>query len=171
MHALLVALRLIHILLGVFWAGTIFFMALFLEPSVRAAGPDGAKVMQGLMQRRYFNIMPLIALLTILSGLALYWHVSGGLEPTWMRSRLGMSLTFGAVAAMVGFVIGVFVMRPIALRLFALGPAAQQLPEGPEKAAAMAELQRLRGRAMVSGRWVAALLGVAVTGMAVARYL
>ncbi len=52
----MVAMRLIHIGLGVFWAGAIFFIVLFLEPSVRAAGPDGARVMQGLQQRRSDSI-------------------------------------------------------------------------------------------------------------------
>ena len=171
MHALMIGLRLIHILLGVFWAGTIFFFGLFLEPTVRAAGPDGAKVMLGLKQRRYFDVMPVVALLTILSGLWLYWRVSGGFNVMWVASRMGTSITTGAAAAIAAFVVGVFVLRRTVLQVFALMPVAQQLPEGPQRAAAMEQIQRLRRRLTVSGRWVAALLAVAVGGMAVARYL
>jgi hypothetical protein len=61
MNTFMITLRLVHIALGVFWAGTIFFFVMFLEPSVRAAGPDGARVMQGLQKRQFLNVMPVIA--------------------------------------------------------------------------------------------------------------
>ena len=61
-------LRLLHILTGVFWAGTIFFMVSYLEPSARAAGPDAAKVMGNIQKRGLMTVLPIMALLTILSG-------------------------------------------------------------------------------------------------------
>lgn len=164
-------LRVIHIVCGVYWAGTLLFVATFLEPSVRAAGPDGAKVMQALMRRRFIDVMPVVALLTILSGLDLYRRVSAGFSAVWITSRPGMSITIGAVAALIAFTIGVGVMRPAAKKMGPLGQMAQQLPEGPERDARLAEVQRLRGRAAVAGRWVAGLLAIAVVGMAAARYL
>ena len=33
----LYALRILHVVVGVFWVGTVVFMAAFLTPSVRAA--------------------------------------------------------------------------------------------------------------------------------------
>jgi len=38
-------LRVIHILLGIFWVGTALFFVLFFEPTIRAAGPAGGAVM------------------------------------------------------------------------------------------------------------------------------
>ena len=73
MNATVILLRLVHILCGVYWAGTIFFIAHFLEPVVRGAGPAGAPIMQGLQSRGYFAIMPAIAVLTLLSGGTLLW--------------------------------------------------------------------------------------------------
>ncbi len=171
MNTFMITLRLVHIVLGVFWAGTIFFFVIFLEPSVRAAGPDGARVMQGLQRRGFLNILPLIAGLTILSGIALYWRVSAGLNPTWITSSVGISLTVGGLASVLAFVIGVFVMRRAALRAAALGAALQQSPNGPAQDALQAEIQALRLRARTSARWVAALLAIAVATMAVGRYL
>lgn len=171
MSGFMVVLRIVHILCGVFWAGSLIFMATFLEPSVRAAGPDGAKVMQQIQRRRLLDIMPVIALLTILSGLALLERLSGGFSPEWLRSGMGMSLSLGGLSALVAFVIGVFVMRRAALRAAAAGQAALQLPEGTEREARLAEVQALRRRAAIAGRWVAALLGVAVTGMALSGYV
>ncbi|MGH8622284.1 MAG: hypothetical protein ACRET3_09115, partial [Burkholderiales bacterium] len=85
----MIALRLVHVVLGMFWAGTLIFVATFLNPAVRAAGPEGAPVMQRLQERGLLSVMPVVAALTILSGLALYWRLSGGLEPVWVRSRMG----------------------------------------------------------------------------------
>ncbi len=170
MNLEMVAMRLIHIGLGVFWAGAIFFIVLFLEPSVRAAGPDGARVMQGLQQRKLLTIMPAAAALTILSGIALYWRASVGFNTNWMTSRIGVSLTTGAVASIVAFFVGVFVMRASQLEAGRLAARAQQ-SEGEAQADLMAQVQVLRLRARTSARWVAALLTVAVATMAVARYL
>ncbi len=164
------AMRLIHIGLGVFWAGAIFFIVLFLEPSVRAAGPHGARVLQGLQQRKLLTILPVAAALTILSGIALYWRASVGFNTNWMTSRIGVSLTTGAVAAIVAFLIGVFVMRASTLEAGRLAAKAQH-SEGEAQPALMTEVQALRLRTRTSAQWVAALLTVAVATMAVARYL
>jgi len=168
---MMLLLRVIHILCGVYWAGALFFVATFLEPSVRAAGPDGAKVMQSIMQRRFLDIMPAVALLTILSGIELYRRVSGGFAVAWITSGHGTSITVGAVAALVAFTIGVSVLRPAAKRAGPLAQSAMQLPEGAEREARMAEVQRLRRLTALGGRWVAAFLALAVLGMAAARYL
>lgn len=170
-QSMMLILRVIHIICGVYWAGALLFVATFLEPSVRAAGPDGAKVMQGIMQRRFLDIMPAVALLTILTGIEQYRRVSGGFDPAWIGTSYGTSITVGAAAAIVAFVIGVSVMRPAAKRMGPLAQQAMQLPEGAERASRMGEVQRLRRRNAVAGRWVAALLAVAVIGMAAARYL
>jgi len=170
-QSMMVLLRVIHIFCGVYWAGALLFVATFLEPSVRAAGPDGAKVMQAIMQRRFLDIMPAVALLTILTGLELYRRMSGGFDPAWISTGHGTSITVGAVAALIAFTIGVSLLRPTVKRMGPLAQSAQQLPEGAEREARMAEVQRLRQRSAVAGRWVAAFLAVAVIAMAAARYL
>ena len=63
---LLIVLRIFHIVTGVFWAGTIFFLLSFLMPTFRAVGPDGAKVFGELRRRGMFNKVPIVALVTIL---------------------------------------------------------------------------------------------------------
>ncbi len=171
MNTLMIILRLVHIGLGVFWAGAIFFLVIFLEPSVRAAGPDGASVARGLQKRQFLNVLPVAAALTIVSGLVLYWRVSAGLTRTWIAAPVGISLTVGGLASVIAFAIGVLVMRPATLRAMALGSELQQIPDGPAQDALRAKIQGLRTRARKGGRVVAVLLGVAVAAMAVGRYL
>lgn len=171
MISITVVLRLVHVLSGVYWAGAMLFAATLLQPSVADAGPEGGKVMQALLRRRFLEIMPGMALLTILSGIELYRRVSGGFALAWITSGPGMSLTIGALAALVAFALGVSVLRPAAKRAGPLAQGAQQMPEGADRAARLAEAQRLRRRSMVVGRWVAVLLAIAVIGMAIWRYL
>ncbi|MGH7676688.1 MAG: hypothetical protein ACREMV_15595 [Gemmatimonadales bacterium] len=168
---LMIALRLVHVVLGVFWAGTLIFVATFLNPAVRAAGPEGGRVMLRLQERGFMTVMPVVAALTILSGLALYWRISGGLQGVWVGSRMGIAFAAGGVASIVAFVIGVFVMRPAALRVAVLVAGLEQVAEGPARQARQAEIQALRLRNAAATRWVAGLLGIAVVTMAVARYV
>jgi uncharacterized membrane protein len=171
MNAATIILRLIHIVCGVYWAGTLFFVATLLQPSVADAGPQGAPVMQALMRRRFLDIVPFMAILTILSGLELLRRVSGNFAAAWMKSGPGMTLTTGVVAALVAFTVGMTVLRPSAKRVGPLAQKAQGTPEGPERDALHAEVQRLRRRTALGGRWVAALLAIAVIGMAAFRYV
>jgi len=171
MDAAMLFLRLLHIVLGVYWAGTIIFTALYLEPSVRAAGPPGGQVMTQLIRRGHLNVMPAVALITILTGIDLYRRVSGGFQMDWITSPRGVALIIGAVAAIVAFVVGVFVLRATSLRIIALSESAQQAPEGPERETKLAQVQPLRGRVTSSVRWLAALLFVSVATMAIAQVL
>lgn len=171
MNPLVAVLRLIHILGGVYWAGTIFFFVTFLEPSLRSLGPDGGKVMVRFFERGYLKLLPSVAVVTILSGLWLLWIVSGGADPAWMGSRSGIALSTGGTFAIIGFVLGMVIMRPAAARIWAI---AQRLPqEGDEgaKNALMTEMGHLRARAQLGARLVFAMLVAAVGLMAIARYL
>ena len=170
MDPALILLRVVHVVGGVFWAGAILFVVHFLEPAVRDAGPDGAKVMQALRKRRYLEVVPTVAALTLLSGFALYWRTFGRLHPGPGASGVDLVLGLGGFASLVAFVIGVTMLRPSALRIGALGAELAEAP--PERRAALQEeIGRLRLRMRKSGRWVAVLLLVAILSMAVGRYV
>lgn len=157
--ALLLLMRLLHILTGIFWVGTMMFNTAFLFPALKDAGPDGAKVAAGLAKRNFMVIMPVVALVTILSGLWLLWRVSGGFQSAFMSTGMGMAISLGATCAIVAFIIGVVVVRPAMVQSMALAQS------DPQRA------QVLRVRGDVAGRVVTALLVLAATAMAVARYV
>jgi uncharacterized membrane protein len=167
--AMLIA-RLLHVLLGAFWAGALIFNAVFLAPAMGEAGPDGAKVMAGITRRRFMTVMPMVALTTILTGLWLYWRVSGGFDPHWSRTPTGMAYGIGGLLAIVAFLMGIGVLRPTMMRITALAATVAQAPESDRPTLAT-ELGTLRRRAQTAGQVVAWLLVFATTLMAVARYL
>jgi uncharacterized membrane protein len=164
-------LRVVHILFGVFWAGAVFTVALFVQPAIAASGPEGGKVMGALVKRRILDLVPVAAVVAILSGLWLYSRDSSGFQAAWMGSPMGMALGTGAALALVAFAIGMLVMRASTLKAMALGQAAAQLTDAAAREAAMRPVQALRRRAALAARTVAALLALTVIAMAVARYV
>jgi uncharacterized membrane protein len=166
----LLTIRILHIGLGTFWAGAMIFNAIFLVPSVRDAGPDGAKVIAGLAKRNFMQVMPVIALLTLVSGFYLLHLASGSFGPGYMGSRQGIAYSTGMLASLAAFVAGIGVVRSSMLRAGALAQAIGNAPAA-ERDRMQAELQALRGRAAKGGQVVAWLLGLTVVTMAVARYV
>lgn len=152
----LIVLRLLHVVLGAFWVGAILFSALFLMPAMAAAGPDAAKVGQGLQQRKFMTVMPIVAILTILSGIELLRRASAGFQSAWFGSGPGIGFSTGMLAAILAFIVGFFFMRPLMVK-------AQTAPP--------AEGAPLRAKAMRLNQVVAVLLVIATAAMAVARYL
>ena len=169
---MLIILRLIHILFGVFWVGTAVFVAVFLIPTVRALGPGGGAVMQQLGQKQKLPVyIQLAAVLTVLSGISMYWRASGGFSnAAWLHSGTGMTFSIGAISALVAITLGIAVVAPTAKRAGELGAAMAGAgkPPTPEQ---QAEMQRLQMKFGKLSAVVAVLLIIATAAMAVARYV
>lgn len=167
---LMIVLRILHIGLGALWVGMMVFTVFYLTPAVAEAGPEGGKLMAALQRRRLMVIMPIFALITLVSGFWLFDRLAGGNHAALMRTAMGKGYAWGATAALLAFVLGIVVMRPAMIRATRLSESlATASPE--ERAARSAEIQRLRARGSVMGRVVAVLLLIALGLMAVARYL
>lgn len=167
---MLILLRLIHIGSGVFWVGGAVFAAVFLTPAVRALGPAGGPVMQQIVQVRKMPLYLLVSgLLTVLSGLGLYWHDSAGFTNGFAGSPGGITFGTGAVFAFLALGVGLGVAAPTAKKVGALAAAiAGAGKPTPDQAAEMQRLQMKIGKA---GGIAAAFLALATLAMAVARYV
>ena len=167
----MILLRLIHIVAGVFWAGTMMTIAWFLLPAAQALGQPGGAFMQQLMFGQRLRVfMATAMILTILSGLAMYGRLAMVTDGAWAASATGMVLGIGAVAAIIAGGIGGGVIGRIGQKMMTLS-AAIQASGGPPTEAQQAELA-LYQRKMRSGfRTIAILLLIAVAAMASGRYL
>ena len=58
-----ILMRVLHVVLGVFWGGAVIFTAFFLQPAIRDAGPEGGKVMGAIVARGLMTAMPVAAIL------------------------------------------------------------------------------------------------------------
>ena len=149
-------LRLIHILAGVFWAGSVMFTAFILLPTVRVVGP-GAGALMSRLGPRIGPVMGIVALANVISGVAMFVVLGpavGGLR--------GMTLGMGSFAALLALVGGTAISMPAAIRVKKLNPAI------PEQAS---EIQRLNNRNAMGARFAAWLLVIATGAMAIARYV
>jgi uncharacterized membrane protein len=169
-RALTLLLRLIHILAGVFWAGSAFFLAGFLIPTIRETGAEGGRVMGYLVARRRLPVFLGIAmLLTVLSGLIMYGRTAAATHGTWTGTAPGIAYGVGGLAAILGAVVGMGVSGAAAGRMAAIGQrGAESGKPSPEQ---QAEIQRLQRRMLLGARTAAGLIAVAVVAMATARYL
>ena len=168
----LLLLRLVHIVVGVFWVGAVAFIAFFLLPTIQSVGAAGEGVMQQLTQiRRMPGWLTAAAVLTMLAGLLLYWHDSAGFGSVqWMRSGPGITFGLGAVLAIAGTVFHAAVIGPVVRELGAI-MARAHAAGGPPSVSDLATVQRLQARMASGARTWAVLLLLAAAAMSVARYV
>ncbi len=115
-------LRVLHVLGGaVFWLGTVLFLVVYLLPALKAIGPTSGQLMANLVDRKFPIYMMVIPIITVLSGLGLYWVDSAGFSGQWSRSGPGMTFSFGATCAIIVVIIGMSVNAPAGKRLGELG--------------------------------------------------
>lgn len=168
---LMIALRLFHILGGVFWVGSVAALAWFIYPSQTVLGEASGKFMQELMlKQKLSNWIGGAMVLTVLSGFIMYGQLAMVSNGVFASSRTGMVLGLGAVTAVVAAGIGGGVAGRAARSMAKLG---EEIRTGgaPPTDAQRAEFARLQARQGWALRTATSLLVVTVAAMAIARYM
>ncbi len=171
MDALMIALRLVHIFAGIFWAGSGLFLLIVLMPAMDVMGQEGNRFRQGFVAKSRFNkAMPIASLLTTVAGLWLFVRVSDEFNSDWMSSDGGIMLSIGSLAGLLAFGHGASVTGPTFQKMADLINAieAQGSPPTDEQ---IAELQQLGQKSHIHGRISVALMVIAIIGMSAARYM
>jgi hypothetical protein len=165
-------LRLVHIVAGVFWVGSVMFATLILAPALQALGPGAGPVMNQLVKVRKMPIAMMVSgLLTVAAGLWLLMIDMRGVQPgMFMQSGMGRTLSLGGLVAIVALIFGMSVNLPASKKLGALG-AAVAARGGPPNAEEAAEMKRLTDRMHVAGLTVMWMLIITTAAMALARYM
>ena len=150
----LVTIRVVHILVGVIWAGSAIFFAAVLDPRLRALGPD---VHRRATEALYIPLRFVLeggGAVTILVGIALVirlQRIDDLFDTNW-----GWAITIGLVTSVIAHATGVFAL------------SALKKLRGTEEEA---EANRLLDRATTLARMTALLVTVAVVTMAAARFV
>ena len=167
MNTLMIVLRIIHIISGIFWVGGGLVMFFFIVPTLGATAEAGQKFAQHLMtQTRFTAIVTSAAILTVLAGSSLFWIDSDGLTSAWTHSSVGLGFAIGAFFALIGLIFGLMVGNTNGA-LAKLGAQIHGKPT-PEQ---MVQIGALRKRlAVVSPINIYSLI-LATLLMAIARYL
>jgi hypothetical protein len=170
--AYLIVFRILHIVAGVAWGGSVFLMVFFLQPTAAAIGPAAAPFMGELLGKRgLVNWILGLAGTTIGAGLFLYWHYwqAYGSLGDFVGTGFGLGLTIGAISAIVAFLVGLFGTKPGIDRLMALSRQAVESGGNPPPEVAQ-EIPVLQARLRVLARTNLAFVAIATLAMSTARY-
>ena len=168
-YALLLGLRLAHVVGGAMWVGAAILLAGFVAPAAQAA--DAGSFMQRLMvDRRAQWYLMATALLTVVSGVALYARMAALTDGVFARTDQGIAFGVGGIAGVAALLTGALVNGRAGRQLAALGARlrAEARPPSAQEAGAM---KRLRTRMRWASRIAMVLLVTAVACMAIGRYV
>jgi hypothetical protein len=168
--ALFLSLRAAHVLLAAVWVGATVFTSILLMPVIEGSGPVGGQFMQNLEKKGMTAFFAAMGGTTVLTGIYLYWHFTGGFDPEISRSHAGMSFGIGGVCGLLAVIIGGSVIGRSSRKMLAV---MEQMPKasGAQKAALLQEADTLRGRMKTFGSLVLLLQIIALLTMAVGHYI
>ncbi len=171
MDWLIIALRVVHVGSAMAWFGGAIFGSFFLAPTAKALGREAQPFMDHMARKRRIGVFfPIVAVLTVSSGAALYWRDSGGLQLSWITTPTGLGFTIGALAGIATFVGGAVLVGPS----LAEQTAVQNELAGSGAPATDAQRERLTRadhRMQLANRIDLPLIATAGVMMAIARYL
>lgn len=171
MDGWLILLRMVHIGSAMSWFGGAIIASFFLAPTAAPLGHAGQPFMDHLIHRRRMgNFFPIVAGLTILSGAALYWRDSAGLQLAWISSPSGLAFTIGGLAAIAAFIGGAVLVGPSIAEQTAVQNELAARDEVPSEAQRQ-RLERAGQRMQLANRIDLPLLLLAGLTMAIGRYL
>jgi uncharacterized membrane protein len=168
----MIVFRVIHIFAAVFMAGFALFMLIFVEPAITAMGTETQAFMRGFYKsaKRYETTLAILALLTLVSGIALFYRVSDHFNSDWLASTPGVVLIISSAMVIVSYAHGGMVTGQLSQKTANLMEeiGLQDNPLSEEQHVLMREIQakhRLHG-------WIdSGLMVVAGVLMVAARYL
>jgi len=159
-------LRIVHIVSGVIWVGGTLIMTFFIGPAAGATAEAGQKFVAHLMNNlKFSNRMSVAAGLTILAGVFLY-SLDARAGAAWLRSSFAIGLNIGAGSALIGFIFGILIGRTT--NAMAQLGAQMQGKSSPEQ---LTQMHAIRKQQATFSTLSAVALILAVTFMAIARYL
>ena len=170
MDPVLLLLRIGHIGGAMVWFGGAIIGSFFLSPTVAALGPAAQPFMDHLVKRRRMGLLfPVVATVTVLCGLALFWRDSNGLQAAWIGSPTGITFTIGGLAGIASLVGGMVLVGPSIAEQTAV---RTELAAGGEPTARQRERLEWADRRMrLAMRLDMPLLLLAGVTMAIGRYV
>jgi uncharacterized membrane protein len=166
MDYLVIVLRLIHIVSGVFWVGSSIVLGVFISPTVAATADAGQKFMAHLVTQTKITMrITIAALLTVLAGGWLYWIDSGGFTSGWTNTTTGWGFSIGGILGIIGLVFGILVGKNTGM----LGTIASKV-QGRPTSEQMSQIQAAQRQLAVVGPISTIALILALVCMATARY-
>ncbi|MEO8620499.1 MAG: hypothetical protein ABI625_05500 [bacterium] len=167
----LVALRFLHVLSGVFWAGAAFVLAGFVvRGPERSSEADGRFIGQMMLERRLSYTLVISAVVAIGSGVGLFRKFFAHAKWDWSHPAPNEAYAIGFFAAAAAFLVMIGLGIPVGMALRRCRNAIDATGGRATQPLNVEHARLVRRNAWV-WRSTAALLFVTVTTMAVGRYI
>jgi hypothetical protein len=141
-----------------------------LLPVIRGLGPIGGNVMIGLHQKKMTRFVAVISGMTVLTGIYLLWHFTGGFDPQSSRTHAGIAFGVGGLAGLLAAIVsGAIVGRSFEKMIMSLAQAASA--DGLQKKDLMQTATRLQQQVARFGAVVLAFQMMALVLMAIGHYV
>jgi len=144
MDAEIAVLRVLHIVPGVVWVGSVVFLALVVQPALAKAGPPHSAAVMNHVVKPLTILLHSMALLTILMGLVLAFRVRpDGLFDVLWSTGWGWMIFGGFVFAVTGYAVGL-VASLTGKKIGTLGASIAGRPPEPAEVAMMSRFCHYR---------------------------
>jgi len=166
----LIALRFVHVIASVCWAGGGLIFFWFVEPTAKALEPMGMQFVQHMAGKRRFNMFMVInSTLTVLSGALLLWHSTSGNLRAYISTGPGLGFALGSLVGIAVYFVGMIGVGPRAGKLAKIGEAIQ-ITGGPPTPEQIAEMQKLDKEMSTFSKIDFWMVALSLALMATARY-
>ena len=142
MNVEMVVLRLLHIVFGVFWAGSAVFLVFIIDPRLRTLGPAIQRPAMEAISRVAGPVLGVSGIVTIVAGTTLALRLRWGHLDRWFDTGWGVAILIGFIASILAFSAG-GATGAVAARMARITGSIEGRPPNEEEAA---ELQRLGGQ-------------------------
>ena len=163
-------LRVLHILVAALWLGAAGLLATIVMPALRDAGAAGGTFLASLHRRKLHAFMAASAVLTVLSGIWLYWVMTAGFNQVVVLSRSGLVFGIGGLCGLLAMIMGASIIGPGFVRLTALAEQTDSLPEADRGAHAQ-RLSAIQRRTALASKGALVLMVAALVLMASGHYV
>lgn len=163
-------LRVLHILVAALWVGAAGLLAVVVMPAASDAGAVGGSFLASLHKRKLHVFMAASALLTVLSGIWLYWILTTGFAPAMVWSRGGLVFGIGGLCGLLALIIGGSVIGPGFARLAELAGQTDAVSEA-RRAAQAQRIAAIHRRTTLASKGALVLIVVALVLMGVGHYV
>jgi len=163
----LITLRILHIVFGVFWAGSALFFAAILQPRLQTLEPAVRGQVMGALIPVLGPVLIGSAAITIAAGSTLALRMRWGHLDYYVESTFGVAILIGFVASIGAISSGVITIIQ-AKRMLRLGHA---VATGSASSGEAEQMQRIDARLPRLARGTALMVLVAIVVMASGRYI
>ncbi len=164
----LMVLRILHIVFGIYVAGSYLFMVPILEPRLKSLGPaTQSSVMRALMP----ILTPINAisfLIIIGTGMAMTLIMRSGALNTLFVTAWGWAIIIGLAVTVAAGVVGFGFLMPTGIRMDKMGSSIEGRAPNPDEGR---QLHQLSTRVETLSRVNLVLIVIALATMVASRYV